>query len=299
MAGFSASTGIASQGIWVAAGLSAAVHLALAGWVAATGLFARAEERAAPAGPKVELISAAAFDALQSVAPAIEASVPDLIPPPPVADLPRPDPPDREGPAPQQARLAPVASLSPPSAETAPLVSDGPPAPPERRPAAPPAPESQVPERDVPQQDEPTAARPENLPEPEGIAAPATDSAPAVKPVAAAKAKPVSRAKGASADKGDTALLSDWGGRIRSKINRAKSYPRAERVAGVTGTVTLRLTISRDGQIVGLSVVQGSGSDALDAAAVAAVRRAGRLPNAPGELEQDKYTFSLPVTFTR
>jgi len=91
-------------------------------------------------------------------------------------------------------------------------------------------------------------------------------------------------------------LLADWGGRIRSRVERRKARPRG---AHDTGTATVRLSVTGTGQLAGLSLVASSGSAALDAAALAAVQRAGRFPSAPDALGPGPHVFTLPIRFAR
>ena len=87
-----------------------------------------------------------------------------------------------------------------------------------------------------------------------------------------------------------------WGAKIRSRIERAKRYPRGERDSG---KVSLRISIGSSGRLLGVNVVRSSGNPKLDHAALAAVQRAGRFPPAPKELVADSFTFSLSVMLQR
>ena len=92
-------------------------------------------------------------------------------------------------------------------------------------------------------------------------------------------------------------LLTKWGATIRTRIERRKSYPTAADRA--SGSVGLALRVSRDGTLVAASVNRSSGNAALDAAALAAVRKAGKFPAAPPDLTKPSYAFSIAVQFTR
>ncbi|MDO9526938.1 MAG: TonB family protein [Gemmobacter sp.] len=92
-------------------------------------------------------------------------------------------------------------------------------------------------------------------------------------------------------------LKAGWGATIRSRIERRKSYPPSARSA--SGTVTVRLTLSSSGALTGLAVARSSGNDALDQAAIRAVRAVGRFPSAPKGLGDASYSFTLPMTFSR
>lgn len=92
-------------------------------------------------------------------------------------------------------------------------------------------------------------------------------------------------------------LLSKWGATIRTRIERRKSYPAA--AGRASGTVGLALSISRDGALLAASVGRSSGNAALDAAALAAVRKAGKFPAAPQGLDKASYSFSVAIRFSR
>lgn len=92
-------------------------------------------------------------------------------------------------------------------------------------------------------------------------------------------------------------LRRSWGVAIRARIDRRKSYPPA--AGRAKGTVTLRLTVGRGGQLAAVSVARSSGNPALDQAALAAVRRAAPFPAAPAGLGKSSYNFVLPINFAR
>ncbi len=92
------------------------------------------------------------------------------------------------------------------------------------------------------------------------------------------------------------ALQAKWGGQIKRKVLRRKSYPRG---TSATGTARVRIIVSRSGQLAGLSLSKSSGNTALDKAALRAVQRAGRFPKAPKGLTKSSYGFTLSLTFSR
>ncbi len=91
-------------------------------------------------------------------------------------------------------------------------------------------------------------------------------------------------------------LQAVWGAQIRSRIERRKRFPNAMR--GRQGRVVVRLTVGRDGSILGASVARSSGQPAFDQAAIQAVQNTGRLPAAPDGLGAASYTFNLPMDFS-
>lgn len=89
-------------------------------------------------------------------------------------------------------------------------------------------------------------------------------------------------------------LMSVWGARIRSRIERQKRFPRGARGSG---RVVVRITVMRDGRISGAGIARSSGNPAFDQAAMTAISRTGRVPAAPDELTQASYAFNLPMDF--
>lgn len=91
-------------------------------------------------------------------------------------------------------------------------------------------------------------------------------------------------------------LAARWGAEVRRRVERRKRYPGTARRA--TGTAQVRITLGRDGGLHGVAVVRSSGNAALDAAAMQAVRAAGRFPPAPKGLTKPSYSFTLPMRFS-
>ena len=91
-------------------------------------------------------------------------------------------------------------------------------------------------------------------------------------------------------------LKAVWGSKIRAKIERSKRYPRGE---SASGKVSLKINVSRAGQLLGVSVRRSSGNAKLDAAAVDSVKRARRFPKAPRELTNASYAFTLTMELKR
>lgn len=90
-------------------------------------------------------------------------------------------------------------------------------------------------------------------------------------------------------------LISQWGGAIRSGVERRKRYPGG---TSASGTAVVRLTVAPQGRLVSATLAKSSGDAKLNRAAVEAVRRA-RIPKAPKGLSKASYSFSLPIAFTK
>lgn len=151
------------------------------------------------------------------------------------------------------------------------------------------APEPEVaPQRDAP----PEPARPR--PRPESISPPArpAPASPGSAGRAAARA-PVP----APAGPAEATLRRTLAAEVRAAIAGAQRYPARAAERGVAGAPTLRLTISRDGALLGAAVTASSGSALLDRAAVAAARDVGRYPAAPEGLRGGSFTFEVRLVY--
>lgn len=229
------------------------------------------------AGPSV-LEMVAAWDAPPEVSPLQDMAAP----PPPEAAPPAPTLADTTEtaptlPAPAAAPLAPPLPDALPQADTAPAPPPLPAVKPRPRPAAPAA-------------AKPRPAQP--APPDSSAAQVATGSGGGAVAGDGGQAQAPSLSQGRIND-----LTASWGASIRAKIERRKRYPMA--ADGASGTVTVRLTITRSGALADLSIAASSGNAALDEAALKAVRAAGRFPAAPEGLSQDSTSFTLPMRFER
>ncbi|HYZ61144.1 MAG TPA: energy transducer TonB, partial [Acetobacteraceae bacterium] len=75
-----------------------------------------------------------------------------------------------------------------------------------------------------------------------------------------------------------------------------RSYPEEARRRAEQGTVLIRFTVNRDGQVLAVSLVQGSGSPALDEAAQAILRGA-RLPPFTADMPEGQTTVTVPIRY--
>ena len=91
--------------------------------------------------------------------------------------------------------------------------------------------------------------------------------------------------------------LAKWGATIRTRSGRREGWRAgAGRAAGAGGRAR---RVGRGGGRGAAAVNRSSGHPALDAAALAAVQKAGRFPAAPAELAKPSYAFSISVKFSR
>ena len=221
---------------------------------------------AAPSAPPITAPSAMTAEAPPMVAPPDMSSPDTASPALPVApQAPPPEPlPEAVTAAPS---FAPQASLRPVN-----------------RPARPtPQPARQAPPAHAPQQAAPRPAAPAQRAAGQGSGAAAGTAGTSPAPTASAAQV--------------QSLMARWGGEIRSRIERRKSYPRA--AGGASGTVQVAIRVGADGQLRGLGIAGSSGNAALDQAALTAVQRAGRFPAAPAGIGGGAHSFTLPMAFNR
>ncbi len=92
------------------------------------------------------------------------------------------------------------------------------------------------------------------------------------------------------------ALTSEWAAAIQKRIGRHQAYPRGTRAEG---RVRVAMVILPDGRLDRVAVATSSGTEALDAAALSAVRRAAPFPPAPEVLTDRWYSVGQWITFDR
>lgn len=98
--------------------------------------------------------------------------------------------------------------------------------------------------------------------------------------------------KGNSSAAGNAAV-SNYPGKVRNKINRAK-----KRLSGGKGrSVLVSFVISADGAASGIRVARSSGDPELDGAAIESVQRAAPFAKIPEAAGRSSWKFSVPVMF--
>jgi protein TonB len=105
------------------------------------------------------------------------------------------------------------------------------------------------------------------------------------------------RGSGARGEEGPSRQeVSSYTSRVYAHLSRHKRYPRDTQDRG---TATVTFTLSASGGASGIRLARGSGSGALDQAALSMVRRASPFPPIPPRLGRSSMTFSVPVDFSR
>lgn len=93
-------------------------------------------------------------------------------------------------------------------------------------------------------------------------------------------------------------LEDSYKAKLRSAIEAKKHYPARARRMRQQGTVTLSLTMRRDGTVDNVSVLESSGSKILDKAAMDSVRSIdGQIPF-PENIQRQQWTLTVPLKFS-
>jgi protein TonB len=119
--------------------------------------------------------------------------------------------------------------------------------------------------------------------------APATPASPAYQAPQAAAPAP--------ARVPDPAAAASWRSTLAARLQAAKRYPEQAREAGEQGVAVARFTMDRAGRVLSASLVRSSGHPALDAEAIALIRRAEPLPPPPADTGGATLTLTVPVSF--
>jgi protein TonB len=115
-----------------------------------------------------------------------------------------------------------------------------------------------------------------------------------------ADGKTAARSKGGNRQSAaGNAAVSNYPGKIVSKLRRALRYPAEAKRKKLRGEVQVAFTVSAGGGIGGVRVVASSGSPVLDKAAVETVRRAAPFPAIPEGAGRSSWPFTVPLAFTR
>ncbi len=93
------------------------------------------------------------------------------------------------------------------------------------------------------------------------------------------------------------AAVSNYPGKIVSKLRRSLRYPPAARRDRLRGEVHVAFTVTGGGGVAGARVVRSSGYPMLDEAALETVRRAAPFPPIPDG--RADWSFTVPLAFTR
>ena len=93
------------------------------------------------------------------------------------------------------------------------------------------------------------------------------------------------------------ASKADYFEMVRMRIETRKTYPESARKEQKQGGVSVRFTITRDGNVKSVAIAESSGHDLLDSAALSAVKNAAPLPRPPRNLFDDQLKVKITIMF--
>ena len=107
------------------------------------------------------------------------------------------------------------------------------------------------------------------------------------------------KSNGRKSSEAGNAAVSNYPGKVASKLRRALRYPAEAKRQKLRGQVQVGFVVSASGGVRSIRVVVSSGSPVLDRAAIETVRRAAPFPNIPPEAARSSWPFTVPLAFTR
>ena len=90
----------------------------------------------------------------------------------------------------------------------------------------------------------------------------------------------------------------DYFARIKHQIERVWVYPVTAAERGISGDLSLTFRISKDGNLMGVRLVEQSGHEILDVAALKAVKEAAPFYPFPKNIQRDKLTILANFVYT-
>lgn len=90
----------------------------------------------------------------------------------------------------------------------------------------------------------------------------------------------------------------NWQHRLHAHLAQYKQYPSSARRKGREGSPRIAFTMSRDGTVLDVWLVQSSGTELLDRAAQQLIRQAEPLPALPDEVEEQQLTLTVPINYS-
>ncbi len=90
----------------------------------------------------------------------------------------------------------------------------------------------------------------------------------------------------------------DYFSRIKFQIEKIWTYPLEAARRGISGEITLKFKLSKEGNLVGVRMVDSSGTEVLDRAALQAVKGAAPYYPFPPEITKDKITILATFVYS-
>jgi periplasmic protein TonB len=94
-----------------------------------------------------------------------------------------------------------------------------------------------------------------------------------------------------------TGSILSWKRKLAMHLQRNKRYPAAAQAKREHGVAKVSFLVDRTGHVISSSVVQSSGSAALDRETLDLLQRAQPLPTPPPDVPGTQFAFSVPVRF--
>lgn len=142
-------------------------------------------------------------------------------------------------------------------------------------------------------------ARPQPIKAPVEVKAPTPASPASVTSTAAGNPQPNKTSPGTDTVNIPTQQQSNWTSLLLQRLERYKRYPAQAVRQQARGVVLLNLTLSREGQVLHVSLAKSSGVPSLDKEALALPQRASPLPALPDNMVEGKsqMNITLPIRF--
>jgi periplasmic protein TonB len=95
--------------------------------------------------------------------------------------------------------------------------------------------------------------------------------------------------------KTQTSTVEAWRKKIAAQLVGKGVFP--PEASGQSGTAKVMFAIDREGKLIARALMESSGSELLDTAALTMIERAGPFPTPPAEVKDDGLIFIAPITF--
>ena len=108
-----------------------------------------------------------------------------------------------------------------------------------------------------------------------------------------------SSSRGGKSSAAGNAAVSNYPGKVATRLRRSLRYPAAAKRQRLRGQVHVSFVVAANGSVGSVRVVASSGSPILDKAALDTVRRAAPFPAIPDGAGRSSWPFTVPLAFSR
>jgi len=85
---------------------------------------------------------------------------------------------------------------------------------------------------------------------------------------------------------------------LAARIDRSKFYPRVARRLGEEGMAVVGFVIQRNGELTDIHIVESSGHQRLDEAAIKTLRRVTPFRRIPEAIDRERWPITVPIAFS-